>query len=116
MCIRDSQTLETSGAAGVLDVAMAATITGGHCGVIGAPPPGTAFTTDVTMFIARNISISGVAIGDCDANQVIPELVDHWRNGDLPVERLVTTFDMDAINDAIAAAKSGRVIKPVIVF
>ncbi|GAC46868.1 putative aryl-alcohol dehydrogenase [Gordonia aichiensis NBRC 108223] len=30
------QALETSGAAGVLDVAVAATITGGHCGVIGA--------------------------------------------------------------------------------
>lgn len=110
------QALETSGAAGVLDVAVAATITGGHCGVIGAPPPGTTFTTDVTTFIARNISISGVAIGDCDANQVIPELVDHWRTGALPVQRLVTVFDMDSINDAIAAAKSGRVIKPVIVF
>ncbi|WP_245551773.1 hypothetical protein [Gordonia aichiensis] len=57
-----------------------------------------------------------MAIGDCDANQVIPELVDHWRTGALPVQRLVTVFDMDSINDAIAAAKSGRVIKPVIVF
>ena len=61
-------------------------------------------------------TLSGVIEGDADPKRFIPHLIDLHREGRFPFERLITTFPFDRINDAIAAAESGAVIKPVIVF
>lgn len=37
-----------------------------------------------------------------------------WEQGRFPVERLITTYDLDRINEAVQAAESGTVVKPVL--
>jgi len=44
----------------------------------------------------------------------IPTLIDLYRSGALPVDRLITTFGLDEINDAIAATQRGDVVKAVL--
>ena len=45
----------------------------------------------------------------------IPQLIALYRQGRLPIERIVRTFPFGAINDASAASLDGSVIKPVLV-
>jgi len=61
-------------------------------------------------------TLTGVIEGDVDPHQFIPQLVDLWKNGQFPFDKLIETYTLPDINEAIAAAAAGSVIKPVIVF
>ena len=59
-------------------------------------------------------TVRGCIQGDADPQEFLPRLFRHWRQGDLPVERLVSFYDLPDINAAVADAQSGRVVKPVL--
>jgi aryl-alcohol dehydrogenase len=61
-------------------------------------------------------TLTGVIEGDVDPHQFIPQLVDLWKNGQFPFDKLIETYTLPQINEALAAAAAGSVIKPVIVF
>jgi aryl-alcohol dehydrogenase len=44
----------------------------------------------------------------------LPRLVDLMMEGKLPVERMMTVYELADINRAAADATAGRVIKPVL--
>ncbi len=44
----------------------------------------------------------------------IPDLVDHYRAGRFPFDRLIKTFPLDQINDAIEAQARGDCVKAVL--
>lgn len=77
-------------------------------GALTAPLP-------VGLIMARGLRVRGVVEGDSVPHAFIPRLVGLWRRGELPLERLVTTFDFDDFADAWTAATSGAVVKPVVV-
>jgi aryl-alcohol dehydrogenase len=60
--------------------------------------------------------LSGVIEGDADPGEFIPRLIELHRAGKFPFDRLVKTFPFEQINEAIAAAESGEVVKRVLVF
>jgi aryl-alcohol dehydrogenase len=86
----------------------------GVCGVIGAPAFGTEVVLDVTWILVGGRTVRGVVEGDSVPQTFLPELVRYWEQGRFPVERLMTHYDFDRIEDAVAAAESGEVIKPVL--
>jgi aryl-alcohol dehydrogenase len=44
----------------------------------------------------------------------LPQLVRLWEEGRFPVERLMTFYDFDRIQEAAHDAETGTVIKPVL--
>ncbi len=106
--------LETSGATSALRQAFDGTVTGGTCGVIGAPPFGEEVSLDVNMLIAHGRTVRGIVEGDSVPANFIPRLISLWERGRLPVDRLVRTFDFDRINEAAESAERGEVVKPVL--
>lgn len=60
-------------------------------------------------------TLTGVIEGDADIRRDIPLLVALWRIGRLPVERLLTTYPFAEVSGAVADARAGRTIKPVLV-
>jgi aryl-alcohol dehydrogenase len=58
--------------------------------------------------------IRSVTEGDSVPAQFIPELIGLYRQGRFPFDRLITFYPLDQINEAVRAAISGDVIKPVI--
>lgn len=61
-------------------------------------------------------TLTGVIEGDVNPHTFIPELARYWRDGRFPFDRLVRTFPFEEINDAIAALRTGAVVKPVLTF
>jgi aryl-alcohol dehydrogenase len=47
---------------------------------------------------------------------MVPRLIDLWKQGTVPVHRLVKTYDFADINSAFADSESGAVVKPLLVF
>ena len=52
--------------------------------------------------------------GDAVPQHFIPQLIDFYRQGKFPFDRLIRFYDFKEINQAIADAKKGETIKPVL--
>ena len=59
-------------------------------------------------------AVRGVVEGDSVPQMFLPQVVRFWEEGRFPVERLMTHYDFVRIDDAVHAAESGEVIKPVL--
>ncbi|MGU3499329.1 NAD(P)-dependent alcohol dehydrogenase [Mycobacterium sp. C31M] len=69
----------------------------------------------VTLIMAKGLTVRGVVEGDSDPQIFIPQLAEFYRAGQLPLDRLVSTFAFDDFAQAWTAAKTGTAIKPVLV-
>jgi len=107
--------LEATGNTGVLRNAVDALAVGGRCGVVGAPPVGSEVALDVTQMLIRNPCIIGINQGLSVPQELIPALVALHDRGRFALDRLITDFPFEAINDAAAAALDGTAVKPVLV-
>lgn len=56
----------------------------------------------------------GIIQGDAVPQLFIPKLIDFYRQGQFPFDRLIRFYDFTQINEAIADAKNGDTIKPVL--
>jgi aryl-alcohol dehydrogenase len=87
----------------------------GHCVTVGFQGLEHEITIDQGhLLLGRRLS--GVIEGDADPQEFVPRLLELHREGKFPFDRLVQKFPFSQINEAFAAAESGRVIKPVLVF
>jgi aryl-alcohol dehydrogenase len=106
--------LETTGSTDVLRQAVDCTAPVGVCGAIGAPPFGAEVSLDVHGLIAPGRTVRGILEGDSIPASSIPRLIALWEQGRFPVERLMTFYDFDQINEAVHDAEAGTTIKPVL--
>jgi aryl-alcohol dehydrogenase len=60
-------------------------------------------------------TVKGIIEGDAVPHTFIPMMIDLWRKGLFPFDRLIETYPLDQINQAEADATSGKVVKPVLI-
>jgi aryl-alcohol dehydrogenase len=106
--------LEATGSPQVLRQAVDCTAPLGVCGVIGAPAFGTEVALDVNTILVAGRTVRGVVEGDSVPQVFLPQLVRFWEAGRFPVERLMTYYDFDRIEEAAHDAERGEAIKPVL--
>jgi aryl-alcohol dehydrogenase len=106
--------LECSGRAEVLRQAVDCLGFFGTCGIVGATPEGTEVPIDVNSVMIPAKRIMGIVQGDVIAHTFIPTLIEFYRQGKFPFDRLIKHYDFEQINEAIADSESGRTIKPVL--
>jgi aryl-alcohol dehydrogenase len=89
----------------------------GRGGVLALVGTGEAeVTMDIKDLIRGGKSVRGVMEGDADPQRFLPQLVELMRAGHLPIEKLIRTYPFSEINAAVADARSGATIKPVLRF
>jgi aryl-alcohol dehydrogenase len=86
----------------------------GTCGLIGAAAFGTEVSLDMNSILIPGRTLRGLVEGDSIPQLFIPRLVELWKQGRFPVERIVATYDFEAIDQAVRDAETGVVIKPVL--
>jgi len=85
----------------------------GVCGLLGVVPPGTEVTLDMDLLM-NGRAVKGVLGGDAIPDLFIPKLIDLYRQGRFPFDRLITSYPFDEINRAVEDMEEGRVIKPLL--
>jgi Zn-dependent alcohol dehydrogenase len=108
--------LDTSGIPAVMKSAVDVLLPNGILGLIGIPPPDAPMPMSIMDLYMRGLGVKCVVEGDADPQTFIPQLIELYRAGMLPLDRLIKQFPFERINEAFAAATDGSVIKPVIVF
>ena len=86
----------------------------GQSAQIAAPPRGTRYPIEASVVVGRGLTVRGVVEGDAVPPVFIPQLIDLFSRGSLPVDKIVTFFPFDEINRAIEEMESSAVIKPVL--
>lgn len=80
----------------------------------GVSPRGAKLGIDPSLLMSLGRVIRGTVEGDADPVQFIPRMIAWYREGRLPLEKIVTTYPFDDINRAAADMEAGRVVKPVL--
>jgi aryl-alcohol dehydrogenase len=106
--------LETTGSVQVLRQAVESTAPMGTTGVVGAPPGDAEVSLNVNGILSVGRVVRGIVEGESVPPVFIPRLVELWRQGRFPVERIMTFYDFDQINEAVHDAEDGTTIKPVL--
>lgn len=106
--------LDNTGMAQVVESALVCLAPHGTLGLVAAATPDTAILLNFTSLVLSGHSIKGILEGDSDPHSFIPELVGLHRQGRLPLEKLVRTFPLHEINEAIAAQHRGECVKAVL--
>lgn len=85
----------------------------GICGVIGVSPLGTEFSLDMNGILFGR-TVRGIIEGDSVPDIFIPQLIELWRQGRFPFDRLVRFFPLSEIDKASAASDNGSVLKAIL--
>jgi aryl-alcohol dehydrogenase len=106
--------IDATGIPSVLQQAVYCTGPGGVCGLIGAPPFGTEVSLDVNQMLAMGRTLRGIVEGQSVPDVFLGVLIELWRQGRFPVDRIMTHYSFDEIERAARDAEEGRVVKPVL--
>lgn len=107
-------TLDTTGHADLIEQAIQLLAPRGQMGLAAAYAPDATFQLNAAYIMSAGRVVRGIVEGSSDPHEIIPRMIAHWRAGDFPIERLVEFHPFDQIEAAIAAAESGRAIKPIV--
>ena len=106
--------VETTGKPEVFMAALSAMAPRGRVAALAVAPPGSVAPFEMTFL--PMVHIVGVTEGDADPQTFIPALVELYKQGRFPIDRLVHTYEFADIDQAAQDMQAGRTIKPVIVF
>lgn len=106
---------ETSGREEVVAAALAALGSHGLLGLVGVPPRlDSSLSINLASLITYGHRIVGIIEGDSDPDRFIPELIALHRQGRFPFDRLIRTFPLGEINQAVTTQHQGGCIKAVL--
>jgi aryl-alcohol dehydrogenase len=105
-------TFNTTQVSAVFDVATACMAPLGTAGFV-VNPAGT-WSPDMISLLIGGRKLQGIIGGNANAQTFIPKLIDHWRQGRFPFDRLITEFRFDQIDEAWDQFRKGEVIKPIL--
>lgn len=108
--------LDTTGIPAVIATAGEVLMPNGMLGMLGMAPPEAPMPMTIMSLVVRGIGVKAIVEGDSDPQTFIPQLVQLYKDGKFPFDRLIKTFPFENINDAIVASENGSVIKPVVLF
>jgi aryl-alcohol dehydrogenase len=106
--------MEAVGLGSVVREALMSLRSPGVCATVGLQTLENDITIDQGhLLIGR--TLTGVIEGDTDPHQLIPHLIEMWRDGRFPFDRLITEYPLEELETALDDFHTSKVIKPVLV-
>ena len=84
----------------------------GVCAIVGATQELTINVENELMGTAK--TLGGVVEGCCIPQLFIPKLINYYKRGEFPFDKMIKFYKFEEINQAFADTKSGKVIKAVL--
>lgn len=109
--------IEAAGNARAFEAAVAATAPGGKTITVGLPAPDARSSISPLGLVAEARTIIGSYLGSAVPARDIPKYAQMWREGRLPVEKLISSrIGLDEINRGMDELADGKAIRQVITF
>ncbi|MCI2237791.1 NAD(P)-dependent alcohol dehydrogenase [Paenibacillus sp. TRM 82003] len=88
----------------------------GTLALVGAARPGTEVPFEIGSSLVKGWTFKTIVQGSAVPQVFIPRLVELWKQGAFPIDKLTRAYRLQEINDAFADSASGAVVKPIVVF
>ena len=109
--------LEMAGSIPALELAFGLTKRGGTTVTAGLPPPGATLPLAVARLVAEERTVKGSYIGSCVPRRDVPRFIDWYREGRLPVDRLVSGYlRPEEINEGFDRLAAGTAVRQIVRF
>jgi aryl-alcohol dehydrogenase len=108
--------LDTTGQPDVLESIMRALAPQGTLGLLGIAERGAHLPGEQNLVLSAGHCVRGIYLGDSDPDTFLPLLMDHYRNSQLPIDRMIRTYPFANINEAVAEQHAGSATKAVLTF
>lgn len=106
---------EAIGVPRVMEQAFRATMRGGTTVVIGAAPIDASISISPSLLFAQERTLKGSLYGSFQPWYDMPRLLDLYRRGKLPLDRLISrTYPLGQVNEAFTALDRGEVARSVL--
>lgn len=102
---------ESTGAPAMFQLAIESVGIMGKVAICGV---GNTFSFDPMQLIIGCKSIIGSNEGNVDYKEFIPKMIEHYKNGELPLDKIITFYPFEEIEQAFQDSHAGRCIKPVL--
>lgn len=106
--------LDTTGHVPLVEASVKLLVAQGSMALVASYPPGVMLNVDMLSMQLTGIRIMGSTEGDSDVKTFIPALLDHYKAGRFPVDKLVRYYDLQDINTAIVDSESGATVKAIL--
>lgn len=107
---------DNTGVPQVLEDSIAAIAPLGTLGFVGVPKDMEATVAlPIVPAMVVGLSVRGITEGDSDLKTFIPHLIDLYLAGKFPVDRLISTYAFEDIEQAVTAQAAGEAVKVVLV-
>ena len=109
--------IEAAGHPRAFETAVRATAPGGRTVTVGLPAPAALAQVSPLLLTAEARTIVGSYLGSAVPARDIPRYADLWREGQLPVEQLISArMRLSEINEAMDALAEGKALRQLIIF
>ena len=109
--------VETAGHEAVLAQAYAATRRGGTTVTVGLPDPSRMLSIPAVSLVAEERTLKGSYLGSGVPARDIPRFIELYREGRLPVDRLLThRLTLDELNEGFDRLADGRGVRQAVIF
>ncbi|MFZ3322231.1 MAG: zinc-dependent alcohol dehydrogenase family protein [Usitatibacter sp.] len=109
--------VEMAGSTRAFETAYRITRRGGTTITAGLPPPTASWAMPSTNLVAEERTIKGSYIGTCVPSRDLPRFIELYKQGRLPVNRLLThRLKLDEINEGFDRLSEGKAVRQVITF
>jgi len=105
--------LECTGLPSVVRQAVESLTLTGTCGVMGVSRLGTTLELDMNSILFGR-AVRGIIEGDSVPHEFIPRLIELYRQGRFPFDKLITEFKFGDIQKAVSESENGKVVKAVL--
>jgi len=102
----------TTHAPPVYTLAAACLANEGTAGIVTRPQG--EWTLNVAQLLAGGRKLQGILGGSANPQLFIPLMIEYWRQGRFPFDRLITEFAFTELPEAWRASLAGEIIKPIL--
>ncbi|MCJ1300689.1 NAD/NADP dependent alcohol dehydrogenase [Hypocenomyce scalaris] len=106
--------IDTTGNIGVINTMIASAAPGAIVASVGAPRMGAKVEIEPATWLVRGVSYTGVHQGSSIPQQFLPYLIQLWKDGRLPLEKLIKSYHYTDIERAKSDMEAGICIKAVL--
>jgi aryl-alcohol dehydrogenase len=107
--------LDTSGVEDVIEAGVSTLGAMGRLAMVGVPRSTEASVSlNILHLLSLGIQVHGVTEGNADPQMLVPELIDLFVAGKFPFDRLIRTYPLSQINQAVEDQLAGRCVKAVL--
>ncbi len=109
--------IEMAGSVKAFETAYRITRRGGQTVTAGLPHPAHTFALPIVNLVGEERTVKGSYIGGCVPTRDLPRYIALYRQGRLPVDRLMTDrLRLDQINEGFDRLAEGKAVRQVVVF